>query len=228
MTERYSDYDAFARAYDRHWGPESARTALAVFDDLVSPRLPTPANILDLCCGSGQLAHLLATKGHEVTGVDGSQQLLDFAERNAPEATFVLADARSFVMPPRFDAVLCMSDSLNHVLSLSELASVFCNVFAALRDGGLFLFDMNMEHKYVTSWAGQFSLEDCTVRATYDPGTRIARFDATINQRSEVTLLQTWYPEAEILAALRQAGFSILETHPTPDKVYFLARRNSA
>jgi SAM-dependent methyltransferase len=244
MSNKYSDYDAFARAYNRHWGPKAARTGLAILYDLLLPRLPAHATILDLCCGSGHLAHLLTTEGCEVTGLDGSEQLLTLARQNAPQAVFVLADARSFSLPTCYHAVVCMSDSLNHLLSVSELGTVFQNVFSALHEGGLFLFDLNMEHKYVTSWAGQTALveEDsvCVVRASYDPGTRIARFDATLFEkdpewrRSDVALFQTWYPEPGVRTALQQAGFGVLATRysaPTAaspehtDKIYFLCQR---
>lgn len=244
MSDRYSDYNAFARAYNRHWGPMAGRMGQAIVHDLLSPMLPAPATILDLCCGSGHLAHLLTTEGYEVTGLDGSEALLGFARQNAPQAVFVLADARSFTLPARHDAVVCMSDSLNHLLSVPKLGSVFQNVNSALREGGLFLFDLNMEHKYLTSWAGHTALveEDsvCVVRAGYDPDTRIARFDATLFEkdpewrRSDVALFQTWYPELEVCTALHRAGFGVLATRfsdPTAasaeqtDKVYFLCQK---
>jgi SAM-dependent methyltransferase len=243
VSNPFSDYDAFARAFNRHWGPKAAGL-LPVLDDLLLPRLPAHATLLDLCCGSGHLAHLLTLKGYEVTGVDGSQELLNFARRNAPQGVFVLADARSFVLPIRYDAAICMSDSLNHLLTLDELISAFQNVFSALREGGLFLFDLNMKHKYVTTWSGQFAMvEDdsvCVVRAGYDPATRIGRFDATLFEktprwsRSDVALLQTWYPEPEVRSALQQVGFEVLATRfsnpeascaERTDKVYFLCRR---
>jgi 2-polyprenyl-3-methyl-5-hydroxy-6-metoxy-1,4-benzoquinol methylase len=100
MSSRLSDYDAFARAYNRHWGPRAGDTQLPILRDLLLPRPPAKAAILDLCCGSGHLAHLLTMEGYEVTGLDGSQELLNLARRNAPQAAFVLADARSFTLRP--------------------------------------------------------------------------------------------------------------------------------
>jgi SAM-dependent methyltransferase len=243
VSNRFSDYDAFAPAFNRHWGPKAAER-LPVLHDLLLLRLPAHATILDLCCGSGHLAHLLTMKGYKITGVDGSQELLNFARRNAPKGVFILADARSFALPTRHDAAICMSDSLNHLLTLDELISAFQNVFSALREGGLFLFDLNMEHKYITTWSGQFALvEDdsvCVVRASYDPRTNVARFDATMFEndqewrRSDVALFQTWYPEPEVRSALREVGFGVLATRYSDpkavsaectDKVYFLCHK---
>jgi SAM-dependent methyltransferase len=183
-------------------------------------------------------------EGYEVTGLDGSQELLNFARRNAPKGVFVLADARSFTLPTRYDAVICMSDSLNHLLTPDELISAFQHVFSALREGGQFLFDLNTKQKYVTTWSGQFAMvEDdsvCVVRAGYDPATRIARFDATMFEkdqtwsRSDVALLQTWYPEPEVRSALLRVGFEVPATRYSDpeaacaectDKVYFLCQK---
>ena len=51
--------------------------------------------------------------------------------------------------------------------------------------GGLFFFDLNTKHKYVTTSCGQFAMveDDSVVRAGYDPATRIARFDATMFEK---------------------------------------------
>src|SRR6516162_7498346 len=157
MSNIFSDYDAFARAFNRHWGPKAA-DRLPILHDLLLPRLPAHATILDLCCGSGHLAHLLTMEGYEITGLDGSRELLNFARRNAPRSVFVLADARSFALPTRYDAAICMSDSLNHLLTIDDLISAFQHVFSVLREGGLFLFDLNTKHKYVTTWSGQFAI----------------------------------------------------------------------
>jgi hypothetical protein len=101
--------------------------------------------------------------------------------------------------------------------------------------------DTNLEHKYVTTWPGQFALvEDesvCVVRASYDSETKIARFDATLFEkdpewrRADVALLQTWYPEAQVRSALQEVGFGVLASQysnpkaDSADKVYFLCHK---
>ena len=59
VTDRYSDYDAFAWTYNRHWGSFATRM-VPVLEELVLNALPSRARILDLCCGTGQLAHALS------------------------------------------------------------------------------------------------------------------------------------------------------------------------
>ncbi len=145
---RYSDYDPFAWVYNKHWGESFTHLALDVMEKLVLPYLPAKARILDLCCGTGQLAQRLIAHGYQVTGLDGSGEMLRFARENAPAAEFIMDDARSFKVPAVYHAVVSTFDSLNHIMSLKELTSVFHNVYAALQEGGFFFFDLNMEEGY--------------------------------------------------------------------------------
>jgi len=219
----YSDYDQFARVYNRHWGTHFIPLVLPILEKYILCNLPASARILDLCCGTGQLAQILTDRGYRVTGLDGSREMLRFARENAPAAEFIVADARSFKLPDNYQAVISVFDSLNHVMNLDELTSVFRNVYAALQPGGLFLFDLNMEAGYKTDWNGDSSIieEDlvCITRSSYKPEELTARFDATIFyqengwQRSDVTLTQKCYSETEILTALETAGFIEIRSH---------------
>ena len=124
--------------------------------------------------------------------------MLRFARENAPTAEFIVADARPFKLPDSYHAVTSTFDSLNHIMTLEELTSVFHNVYATLRQGGLFLFDLNMEEGYKISWQDSFDIIEgdhvCITRTSYRPGERTARFDVTIFrwqegwQRSDLTL----------------------------------------
>src|SRR5918997_7163223 len=94
--ERYSDYDPFAWIYDRYWSCAVPPQILTVIDRLLVPSLPRGAAILDLCCGTGYTCAELTKRGFEVTGLDGSKEMLRHARRRAPGARFMLADARAF------------------------------------------------------------------------------------------------------------------------------------
>ncbi len=219
----YSDYDRFAWVYNKHWGGGFAQQVLPILENLVLRRLSAKARILDLCCGTGQLARALVACGYQVTGLDGSEEMLHFACENAPGAEFIVADARSFKLPGIYHAVVSTFDSLNHIMSLDELTGVFRNVYAALREGGFFFFDLNMEEGYKATWHDSFGIvEDdlvCVVRSNYRPEERTARFDATVFhldggwQRSDVILHQKCYLEAEVRSALEVVGFTDIHAY---------------
>jgi len=219
---RYSDYDDFAWMYNRHWGSRFTPLALAVLGELVLPEIPDGTAVLDLCCGTGQLACFLSEAGYDVTGIDGSEAMLKYAGENAPGVDFIRDDARSFDLPPSFDLVISFFDSLNHVMTVEELTAVFRNVYSCLLEEGLFVFDMNLEPGFLDKWQGYYGIvEDdhvCLFPQSYDLEKRIARFDATIFRltdywyRSDVTLLEKCYSLEEITGALSEAGFSLLDT----------------
>lgn len=147
INSPYSDYDAFAKAYNAHWGPDYGEKAIPYLRRLLLDELKPHATILDLCCGSGHVTQALISEGYQLTGLDGSQQLPSYAKANAPQASFIWADARSFTLPGSYDAMICLNDSLNHVSQLEELKTVFQNVFAVVRRHGSFVFDLNLAHK---------------------------------------------------------------------------------
>lgn len=243
-AERYKNYDLFARVYQRHWSREVPGQILAVIDELLLPRLPRGARILDLCCGTGYVAAQLHARGFAVTGLDGSQEMLRYARRAAPSARFILADARSFQLPSVHQAAISIFDSLNHIMTLAELRAVLRNVQRALAPSGYFFFDMNMEAGYLEHWAEHFSIVEeeqvCVLRGAYDEEEKIARYDITMFERSkkgwqraEATVTERCYSLKEIKDALKGAGFVAVETHDAvrlglPDHVgrsFFLARK---
>lgn len=247
MVTRYTEYDSFAWVYNRHWGAHTLRFC-PLLEALVLPELSADAQVLDLCCGTGQMARWLTERGYAVTGIDGSEEELVFARENAPEAFFVLADARSFTMPSTFQAVVSTSDSLNHILSLEELTEAFRRVHVALKPNGIFFCDMNT-HAYLpklgTGSSNTSIVEDdhaFIVRTHYDEETRLAYWEVTIFrwqgtwERTDLTLTQRGYEETEICQALIDAGFSDVRAFDAarcpewvsvlpPGRVFFLARK---
>ncbi|MFC1989169.1 class I SAM-dependent DNA methyltransferase [Chloroflexota bacterium] len=244
----YSDYDRFAWVYNKHWGDEYAQQVLPILENLVLCNLPAKASILDLCCGTGQLARTLTALGYKVTGLDRSEEMLYFAREKAPSGEFIVADARSFKLPNVYHAVVSTFDSLNHIMSLEELTDVFRNVHAALREKGLFFFDLNMEEGFKTTWHDSFGIvEDnlvCVVRFSYTPEERTAQFDTTTFypqqqgwQRSDLTLVQKCYSDAEVRSALSTAGFAkihvyshdeqrgLAELNIEPERAFFVCQK---
>jgi predicted TPR repeat methyltransferase len=180
----YSAYDPFAWIYNQHWGNSFLPVVLPILENLVLSKLPKHARILDLCCGTGQLTHQLKTLNYRITGVDGSPEMLSYARENAPGVEFLQADARSFKLQRKYHAVVSVFDSLNHIMTLKELKSVFSCSYVALHSGGYFMFDLNTEAGYLYEWNGDFTIvEDdhvCLVRNTYSATRHTATFDATI------------------------------------------------
>jgi len=219
--KRFADYDPFAWTYNKHWGDMFTPLAFAVIEQMLLPRLGSEAKILDLCCGTGQLAAILSRQGYRVTGLDGSSRMLHFARTNAPTSTFIMADARSFSPGERFDAVTCVFDSLNHIMSTDDLRLVFNRVNSALVDRGLFLLDFTTEASFTAHPEGVYGIVEsdhvCVHRSNYNAVTKVGEYDFTLFRlelgewrRSDFVLKQRSYEVDEVLGILKAAGFEAL------------------
>lgn len=216
----YNSYNPFARIYNEYWAADIAKKTIPPLEKLLIPHLPERARIIDLCCGSGQVTQQLLKRGYQLTGIDGSEEMLDYARKNAPSGEFLLDDARFFKQPPTFHAVISTTGSLNYVMNLEELTSVFRNVYAALLENGLFVFNVYLEEEYQSDWNGSMSgdIKDdyaWAVRQIYYPENKIGELKITIFQllegnwqRTDTTILEKCYSSAEIQYALENVGFT--------------------
>ena len=83
---------------------------------------PTARTVLDVACGTGEHARLLATEhGFVVDGVDLNAEFLRLARLKHPAGRFYQADMREFDLPDRYDAVICMFSSVGYVKTLPAL-----------------------------------------------------------------------------------------------------------
>ena len=134
-------YDALAVDYDRfvNWQARLAHE-MPFFEGLFEAR---GVNwVLDAACGTGQHAIALARRGYEVMGADLSGAMIEHARENAAAAgvdvEFVVAGLGALHGLGRtFDAVLCLGNSLPHLLTAEAVDGALADFAAVLRPGGL-------------------------------------------------------------------------------------------
>ena len=148
MAQAYGS--AFARVYNRLWAGFSTHHAPLIRDFYAGTAAGrTNRDLLDVCCGTGQLALHFLENGYRVTGVDLSEPMLALARENCRayvadgRARFIQADASSFAVGGSFGLAVSTFDALNHLPSFEALAGCFKSVFAALAGDGWFIFDLN-------------------------------------------------------------------------------------
>lgn len=214
-----SPYDRFAPVYDRHFGHFAGRV-FPLIERLALRHVPAGGQVLDVCCGTGQLARVLTDQGYEVTGVDGSEAMLSIARRNAPAARFLHQDVRAFRSEAGFDAAVSTFDSINHLLEVPDLIATFRGVQRVLRRGAPFVFDMNMDEGYRCRWWGtwQEAIPNgrCRVEAVYTPESGLARNIVTWagpGHTEPITFVERCYTEETVREALEEAGFREIEVH---------------
>ena len=137
-------YDDFSTDYDRFvdWPGRLAAEIPFIEGQL---QAVGARHVLDVACGTGMHALELARRGYEVLGADLSAGMIDRARANAAAADvavefkvagFGQLSARTGT---GFDAVLCLGNSLPHLLTPADLAAGLADFAACLRPGGLLL-----------------------------------------------------------------------------------------
>ncbi len=148
-------YKGFADLYTK--GPYHFSKRLVKYLPKVFNRFRIrPKKLLDLCCGDGRFAVAMARKSIDVTGVDASPYMLRYARQRARKArvkvNFVRQEMQHLYTQTRFDLVTCWFDSINYLLTKSDLDKTFRNINRVLNDGGVFIFDVNTIYGLSVNW----------------------------------------------------------------------------
>jgi SAM-dependent methyltransferase len=133
-------YDAFYA--DKDYAGEAA----FVHECLVRFGAGSPRRLLELACGTGTHALLLESLGYDLVALDYSQDMLQVARRKgaarSARVDFRFLDMRELHLDERpFDAAVCLFDAIGYVGSNEGLQQVLRGVHAAVRPGGLFVFE---------------------------------------------------------------------------------------
>jgi SAM-dependent methyltransferase len=131
----------------------------------------TNRHILDLACGTGQLAVYFLDHGYRVVGVDLSPAMLIHARENAGDyvaqgkARFVEADVADFnpedvrADDRKFGLAVSTFDALNHLPDFIALEDCLQTTYDVLAEDGWFVFDLNTRFG-LRRWAGINIQED--------------------------------------------------------------------
>lgn len=122
--------------YGFHW-TGAAAAILEWFDEFGISK----GKVVDLGCGGGQWLARLAKEGYETCGIDISASMIRIAKRNAPTAQY-LRGSFAQVAVPECDAATSLGEPMNYLNSGSAMRRTMRKVFAALRPGGVFIFDL--------------------------------------------------------------------------------------
>ncbi len=181
-------YERFAAFYDVVMDDPEPRAVRV--EAAIERYRPGPASLLELACGTGSVLARLGTDA-ELVGLDRSPEMLAVCAVKVPGARLVEADMRSFDLGRRFDVVVCVFDSVNHLLDVASWDSLFASVHRHLSDGGLFVFDVNCvgelhrlgdEPPWVYDFDGGTAVIDVTF-ARGEDGTGLSDWDIRIFER---------------------------------------------
>lgn len=157
MAEAAPPYSRFAEIYDEAGHGEYTDWVRKWLMNVLGKRGFRERKVLEIACGTGNLALALAREGWKVWGIDVSPPMLHKARRKAEReklhVEFSQMDMREIHMHEKVDLVVSCYDGLNYMLSEEDLWKVFDGVSRVLRRGGFFVFDMNTKEAYERCWA---------------------------------------------------------------------------
>jgi SAM-dependent methyltransferase len=195
-------------------------------------------SVLDLGCGTGNHALPLAERGHRVTGVDRSPDML--AQARAKAATLRLAHAPEFIegdvcqldLGRRFDAALMMFMVLGYQYENADLVAALAGLRKHLAPAGLFVFDVWNGLAVLAQRPGERTAEatlgDTKIvrrtRTRLEPMAQlcyvhfdIERTDGTGTTAWEETHTMRFFFPQELDLALRCNGMRLLQLSSFPD-----------
>lgn len=184
-------YGNFADVYDRlmdDFDYAQAAEYLLALAKKHGSRLEKP---LDLACGSGRLAAELVHLGLDPVCVDGSPEVLSLAKERLPADTLLLCqDMTELDLNDTVDTCFCTMDSINYITSKPALKKAFGRLALFTDKDGLFIFDVNGEHKFTSE------LSDATY--TYDLDDLYLVWNSDYDRRTHRSLYElTWFSESD-------------------------------
>jgi ubiquinone/menaquinone biosynthesis C-methylase UbiE len=215
---------AFARVYNTRWSFFARQVAPLIHDFYAATSIGQEnKSLLDLCCGTGQLAMHFLEKGYRVVGLDLSEHMLSHARENAHDyvesgqADFIQGDASDFTLDEHFGLVVATFDALNHLENEQALSRCFACVHAISE--GFFIFDLNTRNglRRWNSIQVDENSEDALIitRGIYDgqsdkAWTRITGFMQVSDglfERFDETAFNSVFEMEKVKQALRNAGW---------------------
>jgi len=221
-------YDDFSSNYDRfvNWPGRLAAELPFIERQLQAVEA---RRVLDAACGTGRHAIALAKHGYVTVGADLSAPMIERARENAAagqvDARFEVAGFGELAarVGGNFDALLCLGNSLPHVLNAEDMSQSLADFGAALRPGGLLLIQ-NRNFDAVLSrrerWMEPQTYREGSIewlfwrfydfepdgRLTFNMITR--RREGEGDWRQQIVSTRLWpLTQAELTAALAAAGF---------------------
>lgn len=244
-----SAYDALAASYDGLTWDVPYEEILAYLQALLKRHGASPKSVLDLACGTGSLAVLLAKAGYRTLAADASEEMLAMAYDKASDLPdppfFICQRMEALTLPEPVDWVVCCLDSLNYLTDPRDAAKALGRIYESLTDGGVLTFDINSEEK-LRGLDGQIFLDEndesyCVWRAEFDESERICYYGMDLFQRQGKLWRRSFeehreyaYTVSQLTEFLRAAGFSQIECYGdrqfTPPKaeeqrIYFYAAK---
>jgi len=242
-------YQALAESYDRLTNDVRYEEVVAFYFEILRREGLKPRTAVDLACGTGSVALLLAGKGLDVVAVDMSEDMLCVAAQKAQDCPrpprFVCQKLEELQLPRGVDLAVCALDSLDYITEPELCRRAIRRIYRVLNPGGCLIFDVNTPEK-LRAMDGQVFLDEdddvyCVWRGEFDEQTNICSYGMDLFQRQGNVWHRSFeehreyaYSQEQLTKYLKAAGFTHIEVYADrlfeapregEQRIYFKARK---
>ncbi len=216
-------YHALANSYDQLTWDVDYEATVAFYMEILAREGIMPRTAVDLACGTGSVALILAKMGLDVVAVDLSEEMLTQAQQKAQSLDkpplFICQSLQRLRLPRGVDLAVCALDSLDYITDPADCRDAIGRVYKVLNPGGCFIFDVNTPEK-LRAMDGQVFLDEtedtfCVWRGEFDRDTNICSYGMDIFQRQGSAWRRSFeehreyaYSAKQLVAYLKEAGFT--------------------
>jgi SAM-dependent methyltransferase len=142
-------FDEYARYYDLLYRDKDYQAETEFIVSLMKSHSPQAKFVLEMGCGTGIHAKLIAEAGYDVSGIDLSETMLTsanerklgLAQELRTQLNFALGDVRTYRASKKFDVVLSLFHVFSYQTSNKDLNAAFQTASEHLEPGGTLIFD---------------------------------------------------------------------------------------
>ncbi|MCY1517287.1 dTDP-3-amino-3,4,6-trideoxy-alpha-D-glucopyranose [compost metagenome] len=136
-----NSFRSYSKYYDKLYYDKNYDAETDYLIQLITRYNENAKQLIDLGCGTGKHAKLLAGKGYEITGLDQSEEMIHIARINS-SLHFILGDITDFKLDMKFDVALSVFHVFSYLTENEDLLNAFINIHKHLKEKGIFILDV--------------------------------------------------------------------------------------
>ena len=217
-------YTEFADIYDTLMSDVEYEKWADFYEEIFVRNGTKPELVLDLGCGTGTLTKIMADRGYDMTGIDGSLSMLNIAKEKGGDILYLCQDMTEFELYGTMGAIISSLDCVNYITEENELKKVFSLAHNYLDYDGVFIFDINSPYKLRTILGENSFISDengifYTWESEFDEETKLCDFyltffveneEGTYERIDEEQTERAW-SISDLTGFLKDAGFTDIE-----------------
>lgn len=217
-------YSALSKGYDDFFEAEYLSKLKNKYLMLLKKNGIKHGTVLDAGCGTGLMSLHLFENNYEVIGADISEDMLIQARKKATLSNYPIdwynCDiTKGFPFKQEFNAIISSLDVVNHIIDIKQVESFFLNCYESLKEGGIFLFDINSYKKFTRQYANRKYVYSshhsvCVWKNSYNSQTELCEMSLEVFSKEDGKyrkntdfFIERYYSLESIKRLIKKVGF---------------------